>query len=90
MENKKYTNSELIKAHNYSKNNRDCLSRSISCGCFYCKKLLMANDVYDWVLDDDGQQTALCPYCGSDSIIGDDCVYPLKKDFLEAMHKYWF
>ena len=86
----KYTNSELIKAHAYSRKNREDLERSISCGCFCCERIFMKNDIEDWVLEDDGQYTAVCPYCDTDSVIGDDSVYPLKKDFLHAMKEYWF
>lgn len=64
--------------------------RSVSCGCFYCETLLLANDIKEWNEEDNGQDTAICPYCGIDSVIGDDCVKPLNKEFLHEMKKYWF
>ena len=90
MTKKTYTQSELYRAHDYSIKNREELSFSISCGCFCCGTLFMAYDIRDWVLEDDGQQTAICPYCGSNSVIGDRSVHPLTKDFLLAMKKFWF
>lgn len=34
--------------------------------------------------------TAICPYCGVDSIIYDNKFYSVDIDFLERMKKYWF
>lgn len=90
MVKKIYTNSQLISAHSCSKGNRDMLMRSVSCGCFYCETLFFAQDIKEWVKENDGQYTAICPYCGIDSIIGDDSVKPLNKEFLHEMKKYWF
>ena len=87
--NKKYTQTELYRAYNFSKKNKDSLIGSISCGCFTCETLFLANDIRDWVINDDGQLTAICPYCEADTVIGDSVVYPLKKDFLRAMKKIW-
>jgi len=38
------------------------------CGCFFCIRIYSKNEIVEWV--DDGQ-TALCPYCEIDSVIGD-------------------
>nr|QGW61148.1 hypothetical protein ICEMyc226_00116 [Mycolicibacterium sp.] len=35
-------------------------------------------------------QTALCPYCGIDAVIGDAAGYPITREFLEAMRAQWF
>jgi acetone carboxylase gamma subunit len=34
--------------------------------------------------------TALCPYCGIDSVIGDKSGFPITKEFLEKMYQHWF
>ena len=34
--------------------------------------------------------TALCPYCGIDSIIGESSGYPITAEFLKSMHERWF
>lgn len=35
-------------------------------------------------------QTASCPYCGIDAVIGDASGYPLTPEFLDAMRGQWF
>ena len=44
-------------------------TKSLKCGCYYCISRFSKQDIEQWV--DDGQ-TALCPFCGIDSVIGDD------------------
>jgi hypothetical protein len=34
--------------------------------------------------------TALCPYCGSDSVLGDKSGFPVDADFLVRMSEAWF
>ncbi len=40
--------------------------------------------------DSEDEVTAICPYCGIDSVIGESSGYPINKDFLEMMRKHWF
>jgi hypothetical protein len=35
-------------------------------------------------------QTALCPKCGIDAVIGSKSGYPMTQEFLQAMEKHWF
>jgi hypothetical protein len=44
-------------------------------------------DIREWT--DDGQ-TALCPSCGVDSVIGDASGFPITVEFLTAMEAHWF
>ena len=34
--------------------------------------------------------TAECPFCHTDSVIGDAFSFPITKDFLKKMKKRWF
>jgi len=77
-----------IVAHHYSANNRDALQHNHICGCFYCLKIFSPTEINEWVKDTSG--TAICPYCGVDSVIGEGCGYPITEEFLEEMHRYWF
>jgi len=48
-------------------------------------------DVAKWVDEQDGVgQTALCPKCGIDSVIGSSSGYPITQAFLSGMRRYWF
>ncbi len=63
------------------------------CGCFDCLWMFQPTEIKEWVdesvLDGKGQ-TALCPKCGIDSVIGSESGYPITKEFLGSMQKRWF
>ena len=46
----------------------------------------------EWIDEDKNEvgQTALCPYCGIDSVIGSASGISLDKQFLTEMYKVWF
>ena len=77
-----------IKAHDYSDNHRASLEKDSLCGCFYCIKIFSPTLIKEWIPDENG--TAMCPYCGIDSIIGESSGYLITEDFLSEMNKYWF
>jgi hypothetical protein len=79
-------------AHSHSSNHRDEIKNSLTCGCFYCTSTFAPKEIEEWIdEDDDGiGQTALCPECGIDSVIGDKSGYPITKDFLSEMKRHWF
>lgn len=76
-----------IAAHKWSGWNRSTLMKSDFCGCFYCLEVFPPNEIQDWT--DDGD-TALCPKCGIDSVIGSVSGYPIQHEFLSKMHDHWF
>jgi hypothetical protein len=76
-----------IAAHAYSIRHRSSLRNSAKCGCFYCLSVFAPDEITDWV--DDGQ-TALCPKCGIDAVIGSDSGFPITREFLERMQNHWF
>ena len=78
----------VIPAHRFSINNEPMLRGDKRCGCFYCLRTFDPSEIYEWIEDD--EKTALCPYCGIDSVIGESAGYPLTRDFLEEMNRYWF
>ncbi len=79
---------ELISAHQYASDNKELLLKDKKCGCFYCLKIFHPLEIKEWVPDEKG--TAICPYCGVDSIIGEYSNYPITAQFLSKMKKYWF
>lgn len=78
----------VIPAHKFSINNGPMLRQDKRCGCFYCLRVFGPSAIVEWVEDE--EETALCPYCGIDSVIGESAGFPLTKAFLEEMQRYWF
>jgi hypothetical protein len=74
-------------AHEHSSKHRSEVLASEVCACFYCGGTFAPSEINDWA---DSGQTALCPKCGIDSVIGSTAGFPLTKEFLDEMHKYWF
>jgi hypothetical protein len=71
----------------------------VVCGCFHCVQLFPPADIVAWtgldVTDFDNPDatdgdTALCPRCGSDSVLGDRSGYTITLPFLNRMHEAWF
>lgn len=84
-----YSIEQLKVAHNACTSNEGDLRASSKCGCFYCLRIYEPSEIREWI-DDRNGLTALCPYCGIDSVIGDVAGCPISKDFLEAMNKFFF
>lgn len=85
--NKNEIEKDIIRAHVCGSSNKEQLKKVIKCGCFYCLKIFDPKLIKDWC---DNGETAICPFCGIDSIIYDNKFYPVEKSFLEKMKKYWF
>ena len=79
------TEEELKSAHRHSIHHRHELEANTEAGCFYCLEMF-SSEIEDWC--DEGQ-TALCPKCGIDSVIG-NAVVGISTQFLSKMHSYWF
>ena len=81
-----------IAAHKFSFKNREYLIRPQLCGCFHCLTIFHSTELKedDFLSEDDGQYTAWCPYCGIDSIIGENCGDKITPKLLAAMKDYWF
>lgn len=77
----------LTEAHAHAVDHRAEIEGSTMCGCFYCCEVFMAGAIKRWV--DDGQ-TALCPRCGTDAVLGDRIGVAMKRPFLEKMRARWF
>ena len=82
-------NNEIVKAHKASHENELLVNKSTKCGCFCCGKIFDSSEIIEWTIDRNGD-TALCPYCGIDSVLPDSAGYPLTEEFLVKMHKRWF
>ena len=82
---------DYMNAHQHSSNHRDEIQGSATCGCFYCLAIFKPQEIQEWTDEyNDIGQTALCPKCGVDSVIGSNSGYPITEEFLRKMHQYWF
>ncbi|PSJ59651.1 cytoplasmic protein [Pseudaminobacter soli (ex Li et al. 2025)] len=74
-------------AHKQSIRHRGEIEASGIRGCFYCLETYSPTEITEWT--DEGQ-TALCPRCGIDSVLGDASGVPITSDFLTRMSRHWF
>ncbi|MBX3635118.1 MAG: cytoplasmic protein [Rubrivivax sp.] len=90
---------DLLAPHRHTANNRAEVEASTLCGCFYCVQTFPPAEIVAWGgldasnFDDPDAAaggTALCPRCGSESVIGDRSGYPINAQFLTRMHEAWF
>jgi hypothetical protein len=81
----------VILAHKHCSSHRNEILASEQCGCFYCLAIFQAGEISEWVDEiDEVGTTAMCPYCGIDSVIGSASGYPITVEFLDAMKAHWF
>lgn len=84
---------DIIKAHSHCNYNRVEIERSETCGCFYCLRVYTPDKVDEWLGEisrDKNEQTALCPFCDIDSVVGSASGFPITPVFLQRMKAYWF
>jgi hypothetical protein len=83
---------ETIAAHKFCSNHKEKLTKDKRCGCIYCLAIFDPKEITEWLSEENGDSggTALCPFCGIDSIIGESSGYPITESFLKEMYDYWF
>ena len=75
-------------AHDCSIRNKEQIEKSEKCGCFSCCEIFTPSEITDYLPDE--PPTAECPFCHTDSVIGDASGFPITQDFLKKMKKRWF
>jgi hypothetical protein len=50
------------------------------------------DEIFEWTDEDKDRQgqTAICPRCGIDAVIGDKSGFDVSHNFLGRMNEYWF
>lgn len=84
---------DYFAAHRFSSNHMQQLRQDSVCGCFHCEKIFSPSQITKWILADndcDARGTAVCPYCGIDSVIGESSGFPITGEFLNGMGHFWF
>ncbi len=90
---------ELLAAYRYTTNNYAQIEKSKRCGCCNCVQIFKPDAIVGWTgltvqnMDDPkaiAEQTAMCPHCGSEAVIGDGCGFLITPDFLARMNEAWY
>jgi hypothetical protein len=90
---------ELLAAYRYVTNNHAQIEASKLCGCCNCVLIFKPDEIVGWTgltvqnMDDPkaiAEQTAMCPNCGSEAVLGDGCGFPINANFLARMNEAWF
>jgi hypothetical protein len=71
---------------NLSFKNKENLKKSKTCGCYYCGAIYSPKQIKEYC---DRGRTAICPFCGIDSVLP-SCEVELTKELLEEGYKRWF
>jgi hypothetical protein len=78
---------DLTAAHKHCIRHRHEIEASDICGCFYCLGMYAPAEIVEWI---DDEQTAICPRCPVDAVIGSASGFTITRDFLRAMHDRFF
>jgi hypothetical protein len=90
---------DVALAHAHSSGHRAEVMASAVCGCFFCLATFPPTAITQWVDWPEGTpetrqselgQTAICPRCGVDSVIGSGSGFPITPEFLGRMEARWF
>ena len=83
-----YNQNELEEIHNSCYKNKSQIKlKNQRCGCFYCKKIFIIEDIDEWT---DSKQTAMCPNCDIDSVIIETESLKISESLLKQMHNRFF
>ncbi len=91
-------NKPLLAAYRYTSNNWAIIQKSKICGCCNCVRTFPPEEIVGWSgldvnnMDDPkaiDNQTAMCPRCGSEAVLGDRAGYPIDVQFLSLMNEAW-
>lgn len=90
MSEEKYSIAYLELAHKTSFGDKAKIIEGDNCACFHCLKIFCPNEITEWIIENDNQgETAMCPYCGIDSVVSSE--WPFNDTtFLKQMHSHYF
>lgn len=85
------TLSSMKEAAKHSSSNRLEIEASSLCGCYCCESTYSASEVTEWT-PKRGRllESAICPKCGTDSVIGDASGVAINADMLKSMRNHYF
>ena len=77
-------------ARTHCTGNRRELESSVQARCIYCTQTFAPDKIVEWITDS-SSESAVCPHCDVDAVIGSASGIPLQDDQLFAdLRKHWF
>lgn len=73
--------------HLHTANNSAEFETAKECGCICCCRIFPVEEVEEYA---EHGETAICPYCGCDSLIADSSGIKLTKELLSTLNKKYF
>lgn len=86
----KLTHEDYYTLNSQSAYNKHLVEKFHQCGCFHCGNRFTSNEITQWLKEADGDDTALCPYCGVDAVIVGTKLLPLSTALLSMLYVDWF
>jgi hypothetical protein len=77
---------EASRLHRHTRANRMELEASEVCGCIACERIYFPSEIVRWV----DEETAMCPHCGADAVVGSASGIPIMPGVLRRAHERWF
>lgn len=90
---------DLLAAYRCTTSNWVQIEASTVCGCCHCMQIFPPGEIVAWTgldlqnMNDPeaiDRQTATCPRCGSEAVLGDKSGFPITAQFLGRMYEAWF
>ncbi len=86
-------NSDLHRyIHSFCFENKDILFDSVCNVCIYCKQKVNYADIDEWIIENSGKESAICPHCGIDCVVPKkiEGLYELNSSMIYEMHNQYF
>ena len=77
---------DVSKFNKLSIRNKEELKNHKNCSCYFCLKVFKTTEVKEFTEELDGSETAICPFCGIDSLVPGE----VSKEILKSAQKFWF
>jgi len=71
----------------FSMHNKQQIEASELAGCFYCCEIFRTKEIKEFT---DSGETAICPRCGVDAVLGSASRITLDVETMNEAHDFWF
>lgn len=75
------------KFYNLSIHNKTVIEKEEECGCYRCLKIFSTKEIKEFLPEEKGEETAICPYCGHGALLTKKMVEESGERFDQALLK---